>query len=102
MRSVTVYGFGSAFRNRTTANDVDLLIVHPNTTPASCQFAITCKQQLTELITCAHITMLSDSEEKHCQFIKTARAICLGTIREHCFDGDLAALVATLPKLPKP
>ena len=101
MRSVTVYGFGSAFHDRTTANDVDLLIVHPSTDPASCQFAITCKQRLAGLIACVHITMLSNSEEKHCQFIKTARAVYLGSIHENCLDHDVVALVAKIPNLQK-
>lgn len=94
-RSVTVYGFGSAFRNTKTANDVDLLIVHHDSDLASCQLAITCKRQLSESVAHAHITMLSSDEEAHFQFIKRARAIYLGTIRQEHFDSDLAALMCS-------
>lgn len=98
-QSVIVYGYGSSFGETFMANDVDLLIVHQGTDTESCQFAIDCKRRLAESVTHAHITMLSDSEEKHCRFIKAARAVCLGRIREDGFDGDLAALNASLPKL---
>jgi len=43
--------------------------------------------------------MLAECEEAHLQFIKTARAVCLGTIREENFDTDLVALGAALPQL---
>lgn len=99
--SVTVYGFGSAFGDTGAANDVDLLIVHHGTEPASCQFAIGCKRQLAGSVARAHITMLSDGEEAQLQFIKTARAVGLGTVREDHFDGDLTTLVASLPKLER-
>ena len=98
-RSVTIYGFGSAFGDPDAANDVDLLIVHHGTDQASCMMAIQCKRRLAASVARAHITMLSDVEEAHFQFIKTARAVCLGTIREGRIDGDLAALNAALPQL---
>ena len=92
-RSVTVYGFGSAFAKTGTAkivaNDVDLLILHQNVDLASCRFAIACKGYLQDSVTYAHITMLSNTEEQNCQFIKTAHAVRLGTIHEECIGGDL-------------
>jgi hypothetical protein len=94
--SVIVYGFGSAFNDMKAPNDVDLLIVHHGTNPASCELAITCKRRLAESVAHAHITMLSNAEEAHFQFIKTARAVCLGTIREDHFDGDLVTLKSAL------
>lgn len=97
-RSVTVYGFGSTFGDTKAPNDVDLLIVHEGIHPASCQLAIVCKRLLAESVARAHITMLSKDEEMHFQFIKTARAVFLGTIRESHIDGDLAALRPAPPQ----
>ena len=98
-RSVTIYGFGSAFDNKKTAYDIDLLVVHQGTDLASCQLAIACKRRLAESIERAHITMLSEAEEAHFGFLKTARAEGLGAIREDYFDVDLTALDAVLHKL---
>jgi len=98
-RSVTVYGFGSAFVDAKAARDVDLLIVHQRTDLASCQLAIACKRRLAESIERAHITMLSEAEEAHFGFLKTARAEGLGAIREAYFDVALTALDAVLHKL---
>jgi hypothetical protein len=102
---VMVYGFGSAFvvhdGSETSAQDVDLLIVHPSTYAASCQFAIVCKQQLAACIANAHITMLSAGEEQHFQFIRTARAVRLGAIRANHITDDLRTINATMPILGK-
>jgi len=97
--SVTIYGFGSAFDDAKAPRDVDLLIVHQGTDLASCQLAIECKRRLAESIDRAHITMLSEAEEAHFEFIKTARAVRLGAIREDYFNVDLTALDAELHKL---
>lgn len=101
-RSVTVYGFGSAFDNKQAAYDIDLLVVHQGTDLASCQLAIACKRRLAESIERAHITMLSNAEEAHFEFIRTAQAVCLGTIREDHFEDDLMVLDASLPVLGAP
>ncbi|WP_422001701.1 hypothetical protein [Roseovarius mucosus] len=102
---VTVYGFGSAFvahdENERIAQDVDLLIVHPGTHADSCQFAIACKRRLAACVTGAHITMLSDGEEQHCQFIRTTRAVRLGSIRADHIADDLRTLSAAMPILGK-
>lgn len=102
-RSVTLYGFGSAFAEiggaNARANDLDLLIVHSGTDAASCQFAISCKRRLTKSVVRAHISMLADSEEAALQFIKAAQAVRLGAIREEYFDNDLKTLVTVLPQL---
>lgn len=97
MHSVTVYGFGSYFTDGATANDVDLLIIYPGTDATSCELAIQCKHRLTEHIACAHVTMLSVSEEAHFQFIKRARAVCLGAMRKS-LDEDFEALLAAVYK----
>jgi len=101
-RSVTVYGFGSAFDNKKAAYDIDLLVVHQGTDLASCQLAIACKRRLAESIERAHITMLSDVEEAHFEFIRTAQAVCLGSIREDHFEDHLMPLDASLPVLGAP
>lgn len=102
---VTVYGFGSAFvahdESKTIASDVDLLIVHPGTHAKSCKFAIACKRRLAACVAGAHITMLSDGEEQHCQFIRTTRAVRLGTIRADHFVADLRTLSVAIPILGK-
>jgi hypothetical protein len=98
-RSVTIYGFGSAFNDKKAAYDVDLLVLHEGTDLESCQLAIACKRRLAGSIERAHITMLSGTEEAHFEFIKMARAVCLGTVRENHFNSDLAVLYLSLPVL---
>lgn len=61
--------------------------------------AIQCKRKLRESIPLAHITMLSDAEVEHFQFIDTAQAIFVGTIRADYIDGDLVVLKSTIPQL---
>ncbi|TNB48193.1 hypothetical protein FF124_07600 [Martelella lutilitoris] len=99
MESSEIYGFGSAFTISDKARDIDLLIVHKSTDFASCLFAITCKQRLIASVFDAHITMLSENEEKHCDFIETAQALRLGTIFKDSFDTDLTNLVTALREL---
>ena len=100
-----IYGFGSAFvahdGNETIAQDVDLLIVHPSTHDASCQFAILCKRRLAACVAGAHITMLSAGEEQHYQFIRTARAVRLGAIRADHITDDLRTICTAVPILGK-
>ena len=94
---VAVYGFGSAFGSVEAANDIDLLIIHCGDNPASCQFAITCKRRLTACTSRVHITMLSEAEEAYFEFIKTAKAVRLGTIRQAMFEEDITTLGSALP-----
>lgn len=100
-----VYGFGSAFAvheaSETSAQDVDLLIVHPSIHATSCQFAIACKRRLAARIANAHITMLSAGEEQHFQLIRTARAVRLGAIRADHITDDLRTISAAVPILGK-
>lgn len=88
-RSITVYGFGSAFNSDKVPYDIDLLILHQDSDLATCKLAITCKNGLAKSINRTHVTMLSEAEEKHFQFIKAARAVRLGIIRESHFNADL-------------
>lgn len=100
-----VFGFGSAFvvhdGSETSAKDVDLLIVHPSTHAASCQFAIVCKRRLAACIANAHITMLSAGEEQHFQFVRAARAVRLGAIRPDHITDDLRTISAAVLILGK-
>ena len=104
-REVTVYGFGSAFvtsiATKRVAQDVDLLIIHYGTDVETCRFAIACKRRLAASVAGAHITMLSDGEEQHCQFIRTARAVRIGSIRADHFAEDLCTLDAAISILGK-
>ena len=101
-----IYGFGSAFvahdGNETIAQDVDLLIVHPSTHDASCQFAILCKRRLAACVAGAHITMLSAGEEQHYQFYSNGRVRCvLGAIRADHIADDLRTICTAVPILGK-
>jgi hypothetical protein len=78
--SVQIYGFGSRFHGKTPAHDVDLLIVHPDVGPASCRFAIHCKQLLSAAVPNADITMLSRDEEADLQFITQSCAMSIGHV----------------------
>ena len=86
---VIVYGFGSMFRNIAVANDIDLLIVHLDTDLVSCEFAIQCKRRLMERLICAHVTLLSASEEERFRFIASAQARRIGTVRRDYIDLDI-------------
>ena len=94
--SVTVYGFGSAFAGFATADDIDLLIIHPDNEAASRKLAIQCKHCLAEHIARADVTMLSASEEAHFQFIRRARALSLGTVRKGHMDVDFESLLVEI------
>lgn len=80
--SVVVYGFGSFFSNSPQSNDVDLLLVHEDTTVSSCALAIRCKQILLQVIDSAHITLLSKDEESELDFITRAQANPIGHIEQ--------------------
>jgi len=100
MHNVTVYGLGSAFAKtdaaKKFANDVDLLVMHDDTGPASCKLAIECKRRLIETVPHAHVTILSEGEEDFLQFIKTANATRIGTVRARLFHGDFELLCKRL------
>ena len=94
--SVSIYGFGSAFTGKVPARDIDFLIVHPSTDPASCRLAIACKRGLCERVPLAHVTMLSVAEEEHLRFIESAGAIRLGAVRDEKLTDDLNVLVGAI------
>lgn len=100
MNNVTVYGFGSAFAKtdaaKKVANDVDLLVVHDDTGPASCKLAIECKRRLIETVPHAHVTMLSEGEEDFLQFIQTTNATRIRTVRADHLQNDLQVICGDL------
>src|SRR3546814_7524768 len=46
--SAAIYGFGSAFSDAASSNDIDILILHPSGDVAACRFAIECKARSEE------------------------------------------------------
>lgn len=95
---VMVYGFGSSFKKKTEAKDVDLLITHKDIDQISCSMAIRCKRALTESIPFAHITILSEDEEKQFNFINSSQAIFIGYIRADHITNDLKMLSSMIQK----
>lgn len=89
-RSVTIYGFGSAFNGADRASDVDLLIIHDGNDAGSCQLAIQCLRILTSRISNAHVTKLSSKEEAEFGFRETSSAIRLGIVRRDSLAVDSA------------
>ncbi|THF58206.1 hypothetical protein [Ollibium composti] len=87
--SVQIYGFGSRFHGKTSAYDVDLLIVHSDVDSASCHFAIYCKQLLSAAVLNADITMLSRDEEADLRFITQSCAMSLGHVRSGTVKEDV-------------
>ena len=98
---VLVYGFGSAFADTETVNDTDLLIVHRTVTPASCSFAIQCKNHLMEHVPRAHVTMLAEVEEARFKFIKVAQATFLGVIHDYAFEDGISEILRAIQSLSK-
>ena len=92
MRHVSVFGFGSFFLNRNSSNDIDLLLVHEDTSINSCVFALKCKKRLKQTVKPLHITVLSQKEEQGFNFVATAKAKLLGTIRNGYFEKDISTL----------
>jgi hypothetical protein len=95
--TVTLYGFGSHFGNGAApSRDVDLLIVHEDIGTASVQFAILCKQRLTEALPSVHVTMLSAQEERQLGFRKRCEAKLLGFVAEESLANGISAITARI------
>jgi hypothetical protein len=94
-----VYGFGSSFQNKDGAKDVDLLITHKEIDQIACSMAIQCKRALIESIPFAHITILSEDEEKQFNFIDASQAIFIGSIRADHVSNDLKVLSSMIHQL---
>lgn len=98
--SVKVFGFGSFFLRRADARDIDLLVVHENTSSASCRFALKCRRELARLVHDAHVTLLAESEEIEKGFVQKSQARLLGCIAESNLASDIEELCrrAELPQ----
>lgn len=93
MHAAKIYGFGTYFGNNGEAEDIDFLIVHSDYSTESCNLAINCKRRLSEVVSGAHITVLSEKEEQHFNFIKSSRATLIGTVSEMNFEGDFTIIL---------
>lgn len=94
MEQAFLYGFGSFFRKKGIFNDVDLLIIHNNTSYSSCQFALSCKKQLLSIICNADITILSQSGERQLEFLKKSNALYLGNVNESSLFRDIDCILS--------
>lgn len=92
----SVLGFGSFFRADENYNDVDLLVVHDDNSTPSCHLAIRCKQHLVDAISGAHVTMLSENEERQLNFTRSSNAIELGLVGALNVDADINRVVVAL------
>lgn len=91
--TLSLYGFGSYFTGEPLHNDIDLLIIHKNTTLASCQIAIACKRLLITKIINADIVILSKLEESANSFITTSKAKKIGNIRSNTIEDDINIII---------
>ena len=96
MSHVAVFGFGSFFLDKAASNDIDLLLVHEDTSAGSCAFASRCKKSLAQAMKSAHITVLSWNEEQDLNFVEVAKAQPIGTIKDDSFETDIAAISTKL------
>jgi hypothetical protein len=91
-----IFGFGSFFKGKEQFRDVDLLIVHEDSSALSCGLAIKCKKHLIEEIQGAHITMLSRNEEQQLNFIRSTEAMEIGVVSATTAHADLNHIVSIL------
>lgn len=99
-----IFGFGSFFNGIEQFRDVDLLVVHENSSTLSCTLASRCKRRLLEEVKGAHVTMLSVDEEQQLDFVRRAKAIEIGIVSSHTIDSDINYIASCLRKkafLPK-
>lgn len=83
--TITVYGFGTYFRDSPSYHDIDILIVHSLTNHRACLDAISLKKIITLEIDKADVVILSRSAEAEFNFIEKSRAIFIHEITGmHC------------------
>ncbi len=97
--SVKIFGFGSYFKRTPRYNDIDILLVHENISEQSCFAALKCKSTIIDNLDSVHVSILSESEEKSVDFLKTSEAIFIGTISESAFDRDMLKIFAIIMSL---
>jgi hypothetical protein len=101
MEIVEIFGFGSFFQNKKIPSDIDLLLLHQNTSEKSCHFVINCKSILILNLPHSDITILSKPEEAQNNFIQKANACHLGTIRETFYKEDIGLVSEKISLLCK-
>lgn len=89
---VTIYGFGSAFSYSSSVADIDLVIIHRDASLESCMFAIECRLKIIAAIKSAHVSILSENEERHFSFLKVTNAVRLGEIFKERIVVDVDAI----------
>lgn len=94
MKEVSIYGFGSFFKEGTEFQDIDIVILHQSTSYESCQFSIWCKKYLLANVSGADITILSEVEERQFSFIERSKARYLGNVYEKSAKNDLDVILA--------
>jgi len=94
MQQVKIYGFGSFFNNKSNFHDIDILILHSNTSIDSCNFAKFCKDFIISNIPQSDITMLSEPEESNNSFIKKSRAYFIGEVLEQSANENLINILS--------
>jgi hypothetical protein len=87
-----VFGFGSHFNQGANSRDIDLLVVHENIGESSCRLAIECRQELIRMVSKAHVSLLSKSEERQLDFVAASKAKYLGSIKENSIFSDIKIL----------
>ncbi|MGO8506173.1 hypothetical protein AB9F35_32265 [Rhizobium leguminosarum] len=96
IQKAKLFGFGSYFEGVERPADIDLLIVHEDTSADSCHFAISCKQLLRMAISAAHVTILSVGEESDQRFIERSTAIFLGPLHSENAQEEIERFAALL------
>ena len=96
MCNAIIYGFGSFFNKSEQSKDIDILVIHKDTSYNSCKFAITCKRLIKSKVSNADVTLLSKVEENQLSFISKSNAVYLGEISNESLMGDLDAVLTSL------
>lgn len=96
LNAISIYGFGSYFKSIRIHRDIDVLLLHRDTSIASCTFVLKCKQALMIAVPQIHVTMLSQSEEASLGFISKANAREVGSICAENFDSDIKRTASKL------
>ncbi len=85
---VQVYGFGSYFEGTKQCNDIDLLLIHQDTSISSCKFVLRCKTELVALVPKLDISILSRTEAESLSFKEQAEVVAIGNICGTNFESD--------------
>lgn len=93
-----IYGFGSFFKGEKNYHDIDLLILHENSSKVSCEYAARCREKFSQKINDAHITLLSMDEEEQLCFILKSGASKIGEVYSSKYNDDIAIAIKEIRK----